>query len=382
MANKDYYATLGVSRDADDKEIKKAYRKMAMKYHPDKNPGDKEAEEKFKEVNEAYEVLSDAEKKNIYDQYGSDAINGQGGFGGGAGGFGAGGFEDIFDIFGSAFGGGFGGFGGGGARRRGPRRGEDIRQSITIDFKDAAFGKKFSIKINRNEECDECHGSGCKPGTSKKTCSTCGGTGSVRDVKQTPFGNIASTRTCPTCGGTGEIIEEPCSKCGGKGHIRKTKTIDVDIPAGIDDGQIIRLAGQGEIGELGGPRGDLLIIVNVRRDEIFQREGFDVYVEMPISFVQAALGDDVLVPTIDGNVKYSIPEGTQTGTVFRLKGKGIQRLNSSSRGDQYVKVKVEVPTKLSDKQKNLLKDFAKESGGEVSGNKKKFSQKIEEFFTK
>lgn len=381
MANKDYYATLGISRDADDKEIKKAYRKMAMKYHPDKNPDDKEAEEKFKEVNEAYEILSDAEKKNIYDQYGSDAVNGQGGFGG-AGGFGAGGFEDIFDIFGSAFGGGFGGFGGGSARRRGPMRGDDIRQSITIDFKDAAFGKKVSIKINRNEECSKCHGSGAKPGTSKKTCSTCGGTGTVRDVKQTPFGNIASTRTCPTCGGTGEIIEEPCDKCHGKGYTRKTKTIDVDIPAGIDDGQIIRLAGQGEYGELGGPRGDLLIIVNVRNDDIFERQGFDVYVEMPISFVQAALGDDVLVPTIDGNVKYSIPEGTQTGTVFRLKGKGIQRLNSTSRGDQYVKVNVEVPTKLSDKQKDLLKEFAKESGGEVSGNKKKFSQKIEEFFTK
>ncbi|WAW14190.1 molecular chaperone DnaJ [Peptostreptococcus equinus] len=381
MANKDYYATLGISRDADDKEIKKAYRKMAMKYHPDKNPDDKEAEEKFKEVNEAYEILSDAEKKNIYDQYGSDAVNGQGGFGG-AGGFGAGGFEDIFDIFGSAFGGGFGGFGGGSARRRGPMRGDDIRQSITIDFKDAAFGKKLSIKINRNEECSKCHGSGAKPGTSKKTCSTCGGTGTVRDVKQTPFGNIASTRTCPTCGGTGEIIEEPCDKCHGKGYTRKTKTIDVDIPAGIDDGQIIRLAGQGEYGELGGPRGDLLIIVNVRNDDIFERQGFDVYVEMPISFVQAALGDDVLVPTIDGNVKYSIPEGTQTGTVFRLKGKGIQRLNSTSRGDQYVKVNVEVPTKLSDKQKDLLKEFAKESGGEVSGNKKKFSQKIEEFFTK
>lgn len=394
MANKDYYDMLGVSKTADDKEIKKAYRKLAMKYHPDKNPGDKEAEEKFKEINEAYEVLSDAEKRNIYDQYGADAVNGQGGFGGagGFGGFGggAGGFEDIFDVFGDIFGGGsrggFGGFGGG-SSRRGPRRGADIKQSITIDFMDAVFGKKVSIKINRNEECDKCHGSGCEPGTSKKTCPTCGGTGVITERKQTMFGNIATQRECPDCHGTGEKIETPCSKCKGKGYTRKTKTIEVDIPAGIDDGQIMRVAGQGEYGEMGGPRGDLLLIINVRGHEVFQRDGYDIYMTIPVSIVQATLGDDIQVPTIDGDVKYTVPAGTQPSTVFRLKGKGIQYVNSSRRGDQYVKVEVQIPKKVSDKQADLLRKFAEDSNDEVAinnpkGQKKTFGQKVEDFFTK
>ncbi|SFE41777.1 molecular chaperone DnaJ [Peptostreptococcus sp. D1] len=384
-SNKDFYEILGVSKSADEKEIKKAYRKMAMKYHPDKNPDDKEAEERFKEVNEAYEILSDPEKRRMYDQYGADAFNGQGGFGGAGGFSGAGGFEDIFDMFGDVFGGGrgFGGFGGfSGSSRRGPRRGDDIRQSITLDFLDAVFGKKVSIKVTRNEECDVCHGTGAKPGTSKKTCQTCNGSGVVRDVKNTPFGNIATQRECPTCHGTGEEIESPCTNCHGKGYVRKTKTVEVDIPAGIDDGQAIRLAGQGEYGELGGPRGDLILIINVRDHKMFQRDGFDIYMNMPISFVQAALGDDIQVPTVDGDVKYSIPEGTQTGTVFRLKGKGVQKLNSQGRGDQYVKVNVEVPKKLTDKQVSLLKEFAKEAGEAVTGNRKTFGQKIEDFFTK
>ncbi len=382
-ANKDYYDILGVSKTADDKEIKKAYRKLAMKYHPDKNPDDKEAEEKFKEINEAYEVLSDEEKRHIYDQYGADAVNGQGFGGAGASGFGGfGGFEDIFaDIFGSAS--GFGGFSGfGGSSRRGPRPGADIKQSVTIDFKDAAFGKKIEIKVNRNEECENCHGSGCKPGTNKKTCSNCGGSGVVREVRQTPFGNMASQKTCPKCNGTGEEIESPCGKCSGSGSVRKTKTVEVNIPAGIDDGQVIRLSGQGEFGDKGAPRGDLYIVVNVLADKIFKRDGYDIYVDMPITFVQAALGDDVQVPTIDGDVKYSIPAGTQTGTVFRLKGKGVQRMNSTSRGDQYVKVIVEVPKKLSERQKELLREFADESGHKVKGNKKSFGQKVEDFFTK
>ncbi|MDU3423116.1 MAG: molecular chaperone DnaJ [Peptostreptococcus sp.] len=392
MANKDYYEMLGVSKTADEKEIKKAYRKLAMKYHPDKNPGDKEAEEKFKEINEAYEVLSDADKRKIYDQYGADAVNGQGGFGGagGFGGFGggAGGFEDIFDMFGDVFGGsgGFGGFGGG-YTRRGPLRGTDIRQNVTIDFMEAAFGKKISVKINRNEECDECHGSGCKPGTSKKTCPTCGGSGTIRDIKQTMFGNIATQRECPDCHGTGEKIETPCSKCKGKGYTRKTKTIEVDIPAGIDDGQIIRVSGQGEYGEKGAPRGDLLVVINVRPHDVFIRDGYDVYITIPVSIVQATLGDDIQVPTVDGDVKYTVPAGTQPGTVFRLKSKGIQHVNSSRRGDQYVKVDVQIPKKVTDKQADLLRQFAGDSKDGVAinnpkGNKKTFGQKVEDFFTK
>lgn len=382
---RDYYEVLGVSKDADAKEIKKAYRKLAMKYHPDKNPGNKEAEEKFKEINEAYEVLSDEEKRSTYDRFGHDGLNNQGGFGGGqgfggfGGGGGFGGFEDIFgDIFGSS---GFGGgFGGGGSRRRGPRRGADIKQSVTITFEEAAFGKKLKVKLNRNEECEECHGSGAKPGTSKKTCPTCHGTGTVQSVQRTPFGNIASQRTCSTCNGEGEINENPCTKCHGTGSIRKTKTIEVDIPAGIDDGQMIKLSGQGEIGEKGGPRGDLYIIVNVKKHSIFTREGYDVYIEMPITFVQAALGDKLEVPTLDGKVSYNLPEGTQTGTVFRLREKGIPKLRSNSRGDQYVKVIIDTPKKLNDEQKELLRKFGESCGNKVHEKQSSWKKKIDDLF--
>ncbi|HBG0717248.1 molecular chaperone DnaJ [Clostridioides difficile] len=373
---RDYYEVLGISKDAEAQEIKKAYRKLAMKYHPDRNPGDKEAEEKFKEINEAYEVLSDDTKRKTYDQFGHDGLNGQGGFGG----QGFGGFEDMFgDIFGDMFG---GSFGGGRARRRGPQRGADIRQSVTISFEEAAFGKKMSIKVNRSEECEECNGTGAKPGTSKKTCSTCNGTGQVRTVQRTPFGNIASSRPCSACNGTGEVIESPCSKCHGTGNTRKVKTIEVDIPAGIDDGQMIKLSGQGEVGEKGAPRGDLYIVVNVKSHPLFTRDGNDIYFEMPITFVQATLGDEIEVPTLDGKVKYSVPEGTQTGTVFRLKEKGIPRIRGNSRGDQYVKVVVEIPKKLNDKQKELLREFAKECGSNVHEKKKTFGQKIEDMFKK
>ncbi|CCK98879.1 TPA: molecular chaperone DnaJ [Clostridioides difficile] len=373
---RDYYEVLGISKGAEAQEIKKAYRKLAMKYHPDRNPGDKEAEEKFKEINEAYEVLSDDTKRKTYDQFGHDGLNGQGGFGG----QGFGGFEDMFgDIFGDMFG---GSFGGGRTRRRGPQRGADIRQSVTISFEEAAFGKKMSIKVNRSEECEECNGTGAKPGTSKKTCSTCNGTGQVRTVQRTPFGNIASSRPCSTCNGTGEVIESPCSKCHGTGNTRKVKTIEVDIPAGIDDGQMIKLSGQGEVGEKGAPRGDLYIVVNVKSHPLFTRDGNDIYFEMPITFVQATLGDEIEVPTLDGKVKYSVPEGTQTGTVFRLKEKGIPRIRGNSRGDQYVKVVVEIPKKLNDKQKELLREFAKECGSNVHEKKKTFGQKIEDMFKK
>ncbi|MDU4860008.1 MAG: molecular chaperone DnaJ [Terrisporobacter othiniensis] len=376
---RDYYDVLGVGKSADATEIKKAYRKLAMKYHPDKNPGDKEAEEKFKEINEAYEVLSDETKRNNYDQFGHEGVNGQGfGGAGGFGGQGFGGFDDIFgDIFGDMFG---GGFGGGRPRRRGPERGADIRQRINISFEEAAFGKKVQVKINRSEECDECHGSGAKPGTSKKTCPTCNGSGQVQSVQRTPFGNIASTRTCATCNGEGEVIDSPCSKCHGKGSIRKTKTIEVDIPAGIDEGQMIKLSGQGEFGTRGGPRGDLYIEVSVNVHQLFTREGYDVYLEMPITFAQATLGDEIQVPTLDGKVQYQVPEGTQTGTVFRLKGKGIPKLRSNVRGDQYVKVTVEIPKKLNDKQKELVRQFAKECGEEVHERQKSLSDKIDGFF--
>ena len=382
---RDYYEVLGVSKSADAKEIKKAYRKLAMKYHPDKNPGDKEAEEKFKEINEAYEVLSDEEKRSTYDRFGHDGLNNQGGFGGGqgfGGGFGGGGFGGFEDIFGDIFGSsGFGGgFGGGGSRRRGPRRGADIKQSVTITFEEAAFGKKLKVKLNRNEECEECHGSGAKPGTSKKTCPTCHGTGTVQSVQRTPFGNIASQRTCSTCNGEGEINENPCPKCHGKGSIRKSKTIEVDIPAGIDDGQMIKLSGQGEIGEKGGPRGDLYIIVNVKKHSIFTREGYDVYIEMPITFVQAALGDKLEVPTLDGKVSYNLPEGTQTGTVFRLREKGIPKLRSNSRGDQYVKVIIDTPKKLNDEQKELLRKFGESCGNKVHEKQSSWKKKIDDLF--
>ena len=382
---RDYYEVLGVSKDADAKEIKKAYRKLAMKYHPDKNPGDKAAEEKFKEINEAYEVLSDEEKRSTYDRFGHDGLNGQAGFGGGQGfgGFGgSGGFGGFEDIFGDIFGSGFGGFGGSGgsSRRRGPRRGADIRQSVTIKFEEAAFGKKIKVKINRSEECDECHGSGAKPGTTKKTCPTCHGSGTVQSVQRTPFGNIASQRTCSTCNGEGEINESPCNKCHGKGSVRKTKTIEVDIPAGIDDGQMIKLSGQGEVGEKGGPRGDLYIVVNVQKHEIFTREGYDVYIEMPIRFTQAALGDKLEVPTLDGKVSYNLPEGTQTGTVFRLREKGIPKLRSNYRGDQYVKVIIDTPKKLNDEQKELLRKFDESCGNKVHEKQRSWKSKIDNFF--
>ncbi len=373
---RDYYEVLGVDRNVDDNALKKAYRKLAMKYHPDRNPDNKEAEEKFKEVNEAYEVLSDAEKRRRYDQFGHDGVNGQ--FGGGSQGFGGGfgGFEDIFgDIFGDVF-------GGQRTRRRGPERGQDIKQRVTISFEDAAFGKKIEIKLNRTEECSECHGSGAKAGTGKKTCPTCNGTGEVRTVQRTPFGNIQSSRTCSTCNGEGKIIETPCPKCHGKGHTRKVKTIEVDIPAGIDDGQMIKLSGQGEIGKKGGPRGDLYIVVSIKEHPLFTRDGFDVYFEMPITFVQATLGDEIEVPTIDGKVKYTIPEGTQSGTTFRLRDKGIPRLRGNSRGDQYIKITVEIPKKLNEKQKDILREFAKECGEEVHEKKKSFGQKLENFFKK
>lgn len=372
MANekRDYYEVLGLAKGASDDEIKKSYRRLAKQYHPDLHPGDKVCEEKFKECSEAYEILSDPDKKAKYDQFGHAAFDPNSGYGG-AGGFGGGfgGFDDLGDILGSIFGGGFGGFGGGGAQRRNaPQRGESVRVSMSISFDEAAFGCTKEVTIPRIEDCEDCSGSGCAKGSTPETCSECGGTGSVRVQQRTPFGVMASTSPCSKCGGSGKIIRNPCPSCSGKGKVRKTRKISVNIPAGIDDGQTISLRGQGHAGLNGGPKGDLLITISVKAHPLFERDGSSVLFEMPISFVQATLGAEVEVPTLDGKVKYTIPEGTQTGSVFRLKGKGIPYLNGSSRGDQYVTVYIVTPKNLSKEQKELLRKFG-EATGEAKGVK-------------
>ncbi|AHM56736.1 chaperone protein DnaJ [Peptoclostridium acidaminophilum DSM 3953] len=376
MSKRDYYETLGVSKDADEKEIKKAYRKLAMKYHPDKNAGDKESEEKFKEINDAYQVLSDPQKRRAYDQFGHAGVDGSGfGQGGGFGG-GFGGFEDIFgDVFGDMFG---GGFGGSARRRNAPQKGNDIRYDVRIKFEEAAFGVDREIKIDRQEECEVCGGSGAKPGTSRKTCPTCGGSGEIKTYKDTMFGRMVSATTCHTCRGEGTIVEQPCENCQGRGRVRKTKKIEIKIPAGVDDGSVIKLSGEGEPGLRGGPRGDLYVAISVEPHMLFKRDGYDIYYDIPITFVQAALGDEIEVPTLDGKVKYKVAEGTQSGTVFRLKGKGVPHLRTGARGDQYVKVIVEVPKNLSEKQKDILRDFAKETGEEVHEQKKGFFEKVKD----
>ena len=365
---RDYYEVLGVSKGASEDEIKRAYKKLARKYHPDMNPGDKEAEEKFKEVNEANEVLSDPEKKARYDQFGFAGVDPSYGAGaGGAGGYGGGfDFGDLGDIFGSFF----GGFGGGQTRRNGPQRGESIRASVAVTFTEAAFGCEKEVSIERSEQCASCKGSGCAPGTTPEICPDCHGSGMVQVQQRTPMGVFASSRPCQRCRGTGKIIHQPCADCGGSGAVRKRKTIKVTIPAGIDHGQTISLRGQGNAGKNGGPAGDLLITVMVRPHELFRREGNDVFCEAPITFRQAVLGATLEIPTIDGPVKYDIPEGTQTGTVFRLRGKGIPALNGRGRGDQYVTVTIETPRNLNREQKEALKRFD-ETLGESSYEKRK-----------
>ena len=352
---RDYYEVLGVSKGASEDEIKKAYKKLARKYHPDMNPGDKEAEEKFKEVNEANEVLSDPEKKARYDQFGFAGVDPNYGAGGAGGGYGGGfDFGDLGDIFGSFFG---GGFGGGQARRNGPQRGESIRASVSVTFKEAAFGCEKEVTIQRSEQCTTCKGNGCAPGTTPEICPDCHGSGVVQVQQRTPMGVFASSRPCQRCHGTGKIIHQPCTDCGGTGAVRKRKTIKINIPAGIDHGQTISLRGQGNAGKNGGPAGDLLITVMVQPHELFCREGNDVLCEAPITFSQAVLGATLEIPTIDGQVKYDIPEGTQTGTVFRLRGKGIPVLNGRGRGDQYVTVTIETPRGLNREQRDALKKF-------------------------
>ncbi|MBP3501485.1 MAG: molecular chaperone DnaJ [Oscillospiraceae bacterium] len=356
---RDYYEVLGVSKGASEDEIKRAYKKLARKYHPDMNPGDKEAEEKFKEVNEANEVLSDPDKKARYDQFGFAGVDPNYGAGGG---YGAGGFDfgDLGDIFGSFFGGGFGG--GGQRRRNGPQRGESIRMSVSVDFIEAAFGCEKEVTVERSEQCPTCKGNGCAPGTTPEVCPDCHGSGAVTQSQRTPFGVMQTQAVCGKCRGTGKIIHQPCPDCHGSGRARKRKTVKVNIPAGIDNGQTISLRGQGHAGKNGGPNGDLLITVMVKPHDIFRREGTSVFCEAPITFTQAVLGAEMEIPTIDGKVKYTIPEGTQTGTVFRLRGKGIPVLNGHGRGDQYVTVTIETPRGLNREQKDALKKFSETLG--------------------
>ena len=375
MAEKrDYYEVLGIQKGASEDEIKKAYKKLARKYHPDMNPGDKEAEEKFKEVNEANEVLSDPEKKARYDQFGFAGVDPNYGAGAGGGAYGGGfDFGDLGDIFGSFFGGGFGG----GQRRNpnAPQRGESIRASVSVSFTEAAFGCEKSVTLERSEQCPTCKGSACAPGTTPEICPDCHGTGTVQTRRQTPMGVFASNGPCRKCGGTGRIIHQPCPVCRGTGAVRKRKTIKVTIPAGIDHGQTISLRGQGNAGKNGGPAGDLLITVMVQPHELFRRDGVDVFCEAPITFTQAVLGAELEIPTIDGKVKYSIPEGTQTGTVFRLKGKGIPVLNGRGRGDQYVTVTIETPRNLNKEQKEALRKFSETVGENHYEKRKSFFKK-------
>ena len=381
MADKrDYYEVLGLQKGASDNDIKKAFRKMAMKYHPDKNPGDKVAEEKFKEINEAYAVLSDPEKKEKYDRFGHAGVDPNSGFGGGAGGFGGfGGFEDIFDMFGGAF----GGFGGGsrGRRNNGPRKGSDLQKAVTITFEEAAFGTKKEIRLNKYVKCKTCGGSGAAPGTSKKSCPKCGGTGEIRTAQRTPLGTFQSVSPCPDCNGTGEINETPCPDCGGSGKTRDNVTISVNIPAGVDNDSVIPIKGQGEPGVNGGPDGDLYIVINVEPHKIFLRRGQDLWLEIPITFDQAALGDDIIVPTLEGKVSYKVPSGTQPDTIFRLKGKGIKSVRGNRKGDLYVKVNLEVPTKLNSKQKKAISAMAEKVTGECYQKKSSFLDSLKEFFS-
>lgn len=351
MSKRDYYEVLGVGKDASADDIKKSYRQLARKYHPDVNKA-ADAETQFKEVKEAYDVLSDDGKRSTYDRYGH--VDPNQGMGGGAGGFDGGGFGDIFDMF----------FGGGGGRRdpNAPQRGSDLQYTMTIDFKEAVFGKETEITIPRTETCDTCTGSGAKPGTKPDTCSVCSGTGQQEVVQNTPFGRMVNRRACSNCSGTGRVIKDKCGTCHGAGKVKKQRKITVKIPAGVDEGAQIRLSGEGEAGQRGGPAGDLYIVIRVRAHEFFERENDDIYCEVPLSFVQAALGDEIEIPTLTEKIKLKIPAGTQTGTYFRLKGKGVPKLRGYGQGDQHVKVTVVTPQKLTDEQKELLRQFGGVTG--------------------
>lgn len=379
MAKRDYYEVLGVSKDASDDEIKKAYRKLSKKYHPDLNK-EADAADRFKEVAEAYEILSDSQKRAAYDQYGHASTDpnfgaGFGGFGGGTGGFGGftGGFDDIFDTF----------FGGGGGRSRSynaPRQGADLQYRVHLKFEEAIFGKKETIRYAREEMCGTCDGSGAKPGTQPKTCSKCRGAGAVQVERNTPFGRVMTQAVCDVCSGTGKEIVEKCTVCHGNGHVEKEHSVNVTIPAGVEDGQQLRLAGQGEVGSNGGPYGDLYVVFSVEESDIFDREGAEIYYVLPITFAQAALGTEVEVPTVHGNVKLKIPAGTQTGTSFRLKGKGAPRLRGNGNGDQNVKVSIVTPKNLNEKQREALQAFAEASGEPLASGDGGFFDKMRDAF--
>ena len=379
MADKrDYYEVLGLNKGASDDEIKKAYRQNAKKYHPDLHPGDKAAEEKFKEVNEAYEVLSDKEKKARYDQFGHAGVDPN--YGAGAGGYGGNPFSggiDIDDIFSSFFG-GFGGSRGRSANR--PQRGSDVNAAVTITFEEAAKGCKKTINFNSVDSCDSCHGTGAEPGTQAKTCSACGGSGRVTVNQRTPFGTVQTQRSCDACHGTGKVIEHPCHKCNGSGRHRKNHTVDVSIPAGIKDQMMLNVSGHGNAGYNGGPKGDLHVTVNVKNHNLFERRGDDVWCDLTITLTQAVLGSEVVVPTLDGKVNYSIHEGTQPNDVFRLKGRGIPHLGGRGKGDQYCRVVVEIPKNLNNKQKELIRQFESTTTEKNYAKRKNFFDKLKDFF--
>lgn len=376
MADKrDYYEVLGINKQSNDDEIKKAYRKLAKQYHPDANPGDKTAENKFKEVSEAYGVLSDGEKRRMYDQMGHSAFSQQGGFGG------AGmDLNEIFSRFGDIFGGGD--FFGMGGRRSGPKRGADLQMRLNIKFEEAVFGCTREVSLNTYETCTPCKGSGAKPGTFAENCKKCNGTGSERVMQQTMLGYMTSVVTCSACRGEGKIIKEPCTACRGQGRVRANKTLSVTVPKGIDNGQQIRLQGKGEFGEKGGPAGDLYIVVQVSPHKLFNREGNNLYLDVPITFVQAALGDEILIPMLDGKEeKYSIKPGTQPGAVFHLRGKGVPSVrNNRNMGDLVVKFIVTVPTVMNERQKELLVSFNEAMGDDYKNHKKRWFDKVKEYF--
>jgi molecular chaperone DnaJ len=384
---RDFYEVLGVSKTASDDEIKKAYRKQAKKYHPDLNSGDKESEKNFKEVNEAYEVLSDKSKRANYDQFGHAGVDPNYG-GGAAGGYSWGGNPfgqdiDLGDIFSSFFGGDFAGGFGGSQRRanpNAPRRGTDIQTTINISFEEAAKGCKKDVSYKVVDNCKECGGSGAQKGTNPKTCPACNGAGQTVVSHRTAFGVMQTSRTCDRCHGKGKVVESPCKACSGAGQVQTTKKIEVNIPAGIDDGQILNVGGRGNAGKNAGPSGDLHVYINVRPHAIFKRRGFDVYCDLPITFVQAALGSEVTVPTLDGRVSYQIHEGTQPGDIFKLKGKGIERLGGRGRGDQFVKVVIEVPRNLSKEQKEILKDLEEHADENNYQTRKGFFEKLKNMF--